>query len=143
LLEGAVGEEGHQPLARQRHMDVVELREAEVAPLDDAPGGAGVDVATERGGGGAGGGDLGGGEGLGGGGAPRGGGAVAPGVLGAGVAEEEVYGVYGGDAVALAHQPAAGDPGEGVAGEVAHVGGHHVEGAAGVALGVGLEVARR
>ena len=49
LLESAVAQEGHQPLARQRDVDVLQLGEPEIAALGDATGCIGVDMTAKRG----------------------------------------------------------------------------------------------
>ena len=142
LLEGAVGQERHQALARQRHVHVLQLGESEIASLGEAARGVGVDVAAE--------------------------GRVLPAVLreevgvvvahvarqafvahrvsrgvsGGHVADEQVHRVDGGHAVPLTHEPGPGGAGERVGREVGRVGRHHVERASGVSLGSRLEVAR-
>ncbi len=56
------------------------------------------------------------------------------------VANQHVQRVDGGHAVPLAHHPRAGDAIQCVHQQVAGIGGHHVEGPAGVTFGRGLEI---
>ncbi len=140
FLGGAIGEERHQGLAGQWHVRVLQFGEAQVAAFGDTAGRMRVDMAAERRG-------------------RRAVGrlgvaievlqqAVQP-FLAAGigalllrmqVAGKHVERIDGGHAVALAHQPAAGPAGQGVQCQVAGVGRDHVQGAAGMPLGLPLEI---
>ncbi len=143
LLEGAVAEEGHQFLPRQRHVYVLQAGKAEVAAFADAAAGVRIDVAAKRYRRAA--------FGINGvavevlaklaepGIAER----VALGLRRVGVAQQHVDRINRRHAVPLAHQPAAGSAGQGVGQQVTNVGRHHIQCAAGVAFGLGFEVALR
>ena len=68
---------------------------------------------------------------------------VAFGLRRFGVARQDVDRINCRHAVPLPHQPAAGGAGQRVGEQVANVGRHHVQRAAGVALGLGFEIALR
>ncbi|MNQ47811.1 hypothetical protein D3C85_616680 [compost metagenome] len=140
LLGRAVGEEGHQGLAGQRLVGILQLGKAEIAALGDAAGGMRVDVAAQGHAGQA---------------VGRLGIAVevidqavqafgvppvARRLLRVQVAGQHVERLDGRHAVPLAHGPGAGLPGQGIQRQVAGIGRHHVQGAAGVAFGAGLEI---
>ena len=140
FLGGTIGEERHQGLAGQRHVRILQFGEAEVAALGDTAGGMRIHVAAQwrrR--------------------CAVGGLGVAVEVLqqavqpflavGIGalllrvqVAGEDVQRVDGDHAMALAHQPGASLAGQDVECQIAGVGRDHVQGSAGVALGLCLEI---
>jgi hypothetical protein len=140
FLEGTVAEKGNQRFARQRHVDVLQFGKAEVAAFGHGAGGVGAGMAAQRHSR----------EAL------RIDGigieisaqarqafltavVTAP-LRGRDVAGERIDGFDGGDAVALAHDPAARAAGERVGEQVADEGLHHVQRATGVAFWRQLEV---
>ena len=140
FLERTVAEEGDQAFILERRMHVLQLGKAEIAAFHHAPGGVRIDVGAE-------------GrrrrsvriEGVGIEVAyepaqPFAGAVVTFGVPVGHVANQHVQRVDGGHAVPLAHHPRAGDAIQGIHQQVAGVGGHHVEGPAGVAFRRGLEI---
>ena len=140
LLEGAVTEEGDQRFARQRHVDVLQFGKAEVAAFGHGTGGVGAGMAAQRHGRAAL--RI---EGIG---IEIGTQArqallaavVAAPLRGRDIAGQRIDGFDGSDAMALAHDPAARAAGERIGQQVADEGLHHVQRAAGVAFGRGLEV---
>ena len=140
LLERAVAEEGHQALARQRRVHVLQPGEAEVAALGNRAGGVRPGVAAQRHGGQA--------LAIDGVGVeiadqarqPRLAAVVAPALGRRQVTGQRIDRLDGRHAVALPHQPAPGGAAQGIGQQVADEGRHHVQRAAGVALRRRLEV---
>ena len=140
LLEGTVTEKGHQALARQRHVHVLQAGETKIAALAHRTGrvrpgmaaqrhgrhalgidGVGVEIADQPG--------------------QPGRTAVIAALLGRRqVAGQGVDRLDGCHAVALPHQPATGRRTQGIGQQVADEGRHHVQRTAGVPFGNDLEV---
>ena len=140
FLEGTVAEKGNQRFARQRHVDVLQFGKAEVAAFGHGTGGVGAGMAAQRHGRAA--------LRIDGIGIEIGTQArqallaavVAAPLRGRDIAGQHIDGFDGGDTMALAHDPAACAAGERVGQQVADEGLHHIQRAAGVAFGRGLEV---
>jgi len=140
LFRGAIGEEGHQRLARQGHVRVLQFGETEIAALGDTACGMRIDVTAQR--------------------RQRaavGGLAIAVEILqqaihalfaftvglrlfGVQVAGQQVERIDRRHAMALPHQPGAGPAGQGIQRQVAGIGRHHVQRTAGMPFGAALEV---
>lgn len=140
LLESAVAEEHHQPLAGQGHVHVLQFGKAEIAALGQTACRIRADVAAQR----------------------RGGtplcvdrvaieipgkareaafaAVVSLGVARRHVAHQKVAGIDARDAMALAHQPATRQPTERVRGQVADIGRHDVQRPTGMPLRRLLEI---
>ncbi len=64
-------------------------------------------------------------------------------MLGAHIIKQQVNGINGGHGMALPHEPGVGDAAQCIGQHVAHIGWHHIQGAAGMALRIFLKVIAR
>jgi len=138
-----IGQERHQRLAGQRHVGILKLGEAQITAFGNPTGGMRIDMTAQRRQWAAIGGlaitvevlqqavDA------------RFAASISLRLLGVQIAGQQVECVDRSHAMALPHQPGSGTAGQRIERQIAGIGRHHVQRAAGMAFGIGLEVVGR